>query len=49
VIAKQKDLHSPITLLTSEQFSEHLDVSNIDDYNPHAVNLKPGDPGSMVE
>ena len=49
VIAKQKDLHSPITLVPSDEFSQHLDVSNIDDYNPHAINLKPGDPGSMVE
>ncbi len=49
VIATQKDLHSPITLVTSDQFSKELDVSNIDDYNPHAITLKPGDPGSMVE
>jgi segregation and condensation protein A len=49
VIAKQKDLHSPITLVTSDQFSDQLDVSNIDDYNPHSMAMKPGDPGSMVE
>ena len=49
VIARQNDLHSPITLLPSEQFSKDLNVSNIDDYNPHAINFKPGDPGSMVE
>lgn len=49
VIARQKDLHSPITLVPSDQFSRDLDVSNIDDYNPHAISMKPGDPGSMVE
>jgi segregation and condensation protein A len=49
VIARQNDLHSPITLVPSDAFSKQLDVSNIDDYNPHAMNLKPGDPGSMVE
>ncbi len=49
VIAQQNDLHSPIMLVTSGGFSNELDVSNIDDYNPHAVNMKPGDPGSMVE
>lgn len=49
VIARQDDLHSEITLVPAAAFSHDLDVSNIDDYNPHALNLKPGDPGSMVE
>ncbi len=49
VIAQQSDLHSEIMVIPNEGFSDVLDVSNIDDYNPHSQNLPSGDPGSMVE
>jgi segregation and condensation protein A len=49
VLAHQTDLHSEIMVVPNEGFNEVLDVSNIDDYNPHAKNLPSGDPGSMVE
>lgn len=35
VVAEQTDLHSEIVLVPGEGFIETLDVSNIDDYNPH--------------
>lgn len=46
VVAQQDDLHGEILIVASEHFSEHLDTSNIDEYNPH---LPAGDPGSMVQ
>ena len=46
VVAKQKDLYSEILIVPNERFNEELDVSNIDEYNPH---LPKGDPGSMVD
>ena len=49
VIAQQTDLHSEIMVIPNAEFSEVLDVSNIDDYNPHSNNLRTGDPGSMVD
>lgn len=49
VNARQSGLHSDIVIEPAEGFKEDLDVSNIDDYNPHAVNFKSGDPGSMVD
>lgn len=49
VLAQQNDLYSEIVIIPNEGFSEELDVSNIDDYNPHAKNLRSGDPGSMVD
>ncbi|MEL7496686.1 MAG: segregation/condensation protein A [Planctomycetota bacterium] len=49
VIAQQNDLHSEILIIPSEEFAAELDVSNIDDYDPHKKNLPAGDPGSMVE
>ncbi len=49
VIAHQSDLHSEIMIVPNEGFNEHLDVSNIDDYNPHNKTLRSGDPGSMVD
>lgn len=49
VVAQQNDLHSEIMIIANEGFAEHLDVSNIDDYNPHNQSLRSGDPGSMVD
>ena len=49
VYARQSDLHSEIVIEPAEGFQKTLDVSNIDDYNPHQKQLGPGDPGSMVE
>jgi segregation and condensation protein A len=49
VVAHQNDLHSEILIVANDGFSERLDVSNIDDYNPHNQNLPTGDPGSMVD
>lgn len=46
VVAQQNDLHGEIMIVPNEQFSTDLDVSNIDEYNPH---MKAGDPGSMVD
>jgi segregation and condensation protein A len=34
VVAEQSDLHSEIVLLPGLEFSQNLDLSNIDDYNP---------------
>lgn len=42
----QTELHSDITIVANDGFSDTLDVSNIDDYNPH---MRSGDPGSMVD
>jgi hypothetical protein len=36
-------------IVPNEGFNEALDVSNIDDYNPHNKELPSGDPGSMVD
>lgn len=49
VVAQQSDLHSEILIIPNEGFSDVLDVSNIDDYNPHNQSLPTGDPGSMVD
>ncbi len=49
VNARQSDLHAEILIEPAEGFETALDVSNIDDYNPHGKNLGAGDPGSMVE
>ena len=49
VLANQHDLHSEIMIVANAGFNEQLDVSNIDDYNPHNQNLPSGDPGSMVD
>lgn len=46
VSTEQSDLHSEIWIVPSENFSEQIDMSNVDEYNPH---LPSGDPGSMVE
>ena len=44
VIAEQSDLHSEIIIVPTEDFREELDVSNIDDYNPHGKKFGTGDP-----
>jgi segregation and condensation protein A len=49
VVAHQNDLHSEILIVPNEGFKSNLDVSNIDDYNPHNQALPAGDPGSMVD
>jgi segregation and condensation protein A len=49
VIAEQADLHSEIVIVPSGDFNTELDVSNIDDYNPHGKKFTSGDPGSMVD
>ena len=49
VNARQSDLHSEILIEPAEGFAKHLDVSNIDDYNPHGKEIGPGDPASKVE
>lgn len=49
VLAQQSDLHSEIMVIPNTGFRDELDVSNIDDYNPHSKSLPSGDPGSMVE
>ena len=46
VVAQQIELHSEILIVPNDGFSDDLDVSNIDEYNPH---LPTGDPGSMVD
>ena len=46
VKTEQPDLHSEIFIVPNEGFSEDLDMSNVDEYNPH---MRSGDPGSMVE
>ncbi len=49
VIAEQSDLHSEIVIVPNAEFKSELDVSNIDDYNPHGNQFGTGDPGSMVD
>ena len=49
VLASQDNLYSEIMIVPSEGFTSDLDVSNIDDYNPHQTQLPAGDPGSMVD
>ena len=46
VITEQDDLYGDLVIVPGDGFSEKLDVSNIDDYSPHA---RPGDPASMIE
>ena len=45
----QNDLHSEITMVPADGFKEVLEVHTVDDYNPHASNLKPGDPSSLIQ
>ena len=49
VEAKQEDLHSEIWMAPSDGFKSSIDVHQVDDYNPHAKNLKAGDPSSLIE
>ena len=46
VVTQQDDLYGDLLITTGDGFKEELDVSNIDDYNPH---MKAGDPASMVD
>jgi segregation and condensation protein A len=46
VITQQDDLYGDLVIVPGDEFNEELDVSNIDDYNPH---MKLGDPASMIE
>lgn len=49
VQADQPDLNTEIALAPGEGFRGEIELSGVDDYNPHASRLKPGDPGSLVE
>lgn len=49
VVAQQDNLYSEIMIVPNQGFTEDLDISNIDDYNPHDQQLPSGDPGSMVD
>jgi len=46
VVTLQDDLYGDLVIAPGDSFKEELDVSNIDDYNPH---MKAGDPASMVD
>ena len=46
VVTQQDDLYGDLLVAAGDGFREVLDVSNIDDYNPH---MKAGDPASMVD
>lgn len=46
VVTQQDDLYGDLVVAPGDSFSEELDVSNIDDYNPH---MKSGDPASMIK
>jgi len=46
VVTEQDDLYGDLVIVPGDGFKEELDVSNIDDYDPH---MKPGDPASMVD
>ena len=46
VKTEQSDLHGEILIVTGDDFNAELDISNVDEYNPH---MRSGDPGSMVE
>jgi len=46
VVTQQDDLYGDLVVAPGDSFKEELDVSNIDDYNPH---MKSGDPASMLE
>ena len=46
VVTEQDDLYGDLVIVPGSSFKETLDVSNIDDYNPH---MKSGDPASMVD
>ena len=46
VNTEQSDLHGEIWIVPSDDFSSDLDMSNVDEYNPH---MRAGDPGSMVD
>ena len=49
VLAEQVGIHGEILLIPDQGFSQQIDLSNIDDYNPHNQALPTGDPGSLVE
>jgi segregation and condensation protein A len=49
VEAEQKDLHSEIWMAPAEGFKDEIEVHTVDDYSPHAKNLKPGDPSSLIQ
>lgn len=46
VRTEQSELHSEIWIVPSEDFNDELDISNVDEYNPH---MPTGDPGSLVD
>ncbi|QEG21913.1 segregation and condensation protein A [Mariniblastus fucicola] len=46
VVTQQDDLYGELVIAPGSQFKEELDVSNIDDYDPH---MRSGDPASMIE
>jgi len=48
VNARQSELHSEILIEPADGFVNDLDVSNIDDYNPHSKAQDAGDPGSTT-
>jgi len=48
VNARQSELHSEILIEPADGFVNDLDVSNIDDYNPHSKAQGAGDPGSTT-
>ena len=43
---EQSDLHGEIWIVPNEKFDDKLDMSNVDEYNPH---MRSGDPGSLVD
>ena len=43
---EQLELHGEIWIVPNENFDDKLDMSNVDEYNPH---MRSGDPGSMVD
>ena len=48
VNARQSELHSEILIEPADGFVNDLDVSNIDDYNPHAKAQEAEDQGSAT-
>ena len=46
VNTEQSELHGEILIVPNKDFSNELDLSHVDEYNPQ---LRPGDPGSMVD
>ncbi len=49
VLTQQSDLHSEIVIVPGEGFESELQISDVDDYNPHGGKFAPGAPGSLVE